>query len=234
MESDAIFNPLDKHNLGNSVADALLKTEAYSFDKIITLRGAGIYAIYYLGDFEPYQALAELNRAEATYPIYVGKAIPKGGRKGGTLDSSLDSTALSRRLLEHKSTIEAAPSLKITDFQYRCLVVDDIWIPLGETLIIQRFQPLWNHVVEGFGNHDPGGGRYGGMRPLWDELHPGRSWAQKCQAPKKMREQILRDVTSYMEKVIRHITLHVEVDPLQPPVVLPEGGISDSLSNENT
>ena len=34
---------------------------------------------------------------------------------------------------------------------------------------------LWNSLVDGFGNHDPGAGRYKGLRPRWDVLHPGRS-----------------------------------------------------------
>lgn len=231
MESELVFNPLDKRNLGKSVADALLETRSRSFKETITLSGAGIYAIYYSGAFEPYQPLAKLNRNEATYPIYVGKAIPKGGRKGGFLDGSKDSTALSRRLFEHKVTIESASSLNISDFCYRSLVVDDIWIPLGETLLIQRFQPLWNHVVDGFGNHDPGTGRYGGMRPLWDELHPGRSWAQKCQPPKNTHSQILDSISSYMERVIGATQLHVEVTPTQTPVLSANTMPTDNLTD---
>ncbi|MBL9178649.1 MAG: Eco29kI family restriction endonuclease [Verrucomicrobiaceae bacterium] len=76
---------------------------------------------------------------------------------------------------------------------------DDIWITLGEALVIQRFQPLWNQVVEGFGNHDPGSGRYEGMRPLWDELHPGRSWAARCKPPKLTHAQIVEAVADYMK-----------------------------------
>lgn len=110
----------------------------------------------------------------------------------------MDSTALSKRLQEHKASIDAVESLKIEDFTYRSLIVDDIWISLGETLVIQRYQPLWNQVVDGFGNHDPGGGRYSGMCPAWDELHPGRVWAARCQAPKLTRNQILESIDTYM------------------------------------
>jgi hypothetical protein len=61
---------------------------------------------------------------------------------------------------------------------------------LGETLLIAKFKPLWNMSIEGFGNHDPGAGRYGGLRPLWDVLHPGRAWAEKC----KMRPETAADL----------------------------------------
>jgi len=199
MDNESVFNPLAKRNVGKSVVDALLETAALPLKAVGIFPGAGVYAIYYHGSFPNYRPLSQLNQVDATYPIYVGKAIPKGGRKGTSSDASLDSTALSKRLQEHKASIEAVGSLKIEDFTYRSLVVDDIWISLGETLVIQRFQPLWNQVVDGFGNHDPGAGRHGGMRPLWDELHPGRSWAVKCQPPKLTMMQILKAVDVYVE-----------------------------------
>lgn len=208
MDSESVFNPLAKRNLGKSVVDALLESPALPLKDVGLFAGAGVYAIYYRGEFPNYSPLSQLNLDEPTFPIYVGKAIPKGGRKGSSSDASLDSVALSKRLQEHKVSIEVTTSLNTEDFTYRCLVVDDIWIPLGETLIIQRFQPLWNQVVDGFGNHDPGSGRHAGMRPSWDELHPGRAWATRCQPPKQTREQILEAVDAYMatlnQQAVRH------------------------------
>jgi len=197
-ENEPIFNPLAKRNLGKSIVDALLESPALPLSEIDVFPGAGVYAIYYHGAFPNYKRLGLLNQREATHPIYVGKAIPRGGRKGASADASVDSTALSKRLLEHKASIESVDSLRIEDFTYRSLVVDDIWIPLGETLVIQRFRPLWNQVVDGFGNHSPGGVREKGMRPLWDELHPGRAWAAKCKPPKLTRKEILKMVDDYM------------------------------------
>jgi hypothetical protein len=199
MEPPLLFNPLDKKNLGKSIVDALLEQPAQSLQQISPFQGAGIYAIYYSGNFPHYRKLAQLNRAQAQHPIYVGKAIPKGGRKGASIDASMDSKALSDRLNEHRETILAAASLKIADFKYRSLVLDDIWIPLGESLVIQQYQPLWNQVVEGFGNHDPGNGRYNGKRPVWDELHPGRLWAVRCQPPRLGMNQIIESVNAYMK-----------------------------------
>lgn len=199
MDNESVFNPLAKRNLGKSVVDALLESSALPLKDVGLFPGAGVYAIYYHGGFPNYKPLSLLNKSSSEYPIYVGKAIPKGGRKGTSADASLDSTALSKRLQEHKGSIEATASLNIKDFTYRSLVVDDIWIPLGETLIIQRFQPLWNQVVDGFGNHDPGSGRHAGMRPPWDELHPGRAWAARCQPPKSTKNQILEAVDTYMK-----------------------------------
>lgn len=47
----------------------------------------------------------------------------------------------------------------------------------GEGVLIRHFQPVWNQIIDGFGNHDPGSGRYQQKRSVWDLLHPGRRWA---------------------------------------------------------
>jgi len=57
-----------------------------------------------------------------------------------------------------------------------------VFIPLGESLLISHYRPLWNAVVDGFGNHPPGSGRSTGKKPMWDVLHPGRSWAEDLKA----------------------------------------------------
>jgi len=201
MDRQSVFNPLAKGNLGKSVVDALLDSLPLPLSEVANFPGAGIYAIYYKGPFPHYAPLSRLNQNAFAYPIYVGKAIPKGGRKGVSLDASLDSTSLSKRLQEHRATIEAADSLEVKDFFFRSLVVDDIWISLGETLVIQRFQPLWNKVVDGFGNHDPGSGRYRGKRPPWDELHPGRVWASRCEPSKLPKKAIIQAVDAYMQQL---------------------------------
>jgi hypothetical protein len=198
-----LFNPLDKANLGKSVVDALMGTKQVPMKGLPKFKGAGVYAIYYTGDYPAYTPLAALNKKGAKHPIYIGKAVPRGGRKGLQTDASMESSALYDRLCEHAESIEVADELKTEHFQCRYLVVDDIWIGLGETLLIQRFNPLWNQVVEGFGNHDPGKGRRKGMRPLWDELHPGRVWAKKCRPAKMSQAEILAEVGKYMTTLSR-------------------------------
>jgi hypothetical protein len=198
------YNPLEKVNLGISVAEAMLSQDAMPLSELPVFSGAGIYALYYHGDFAAYGKLAYLNRTQgASVPIYVGKAIPEGGRKGGALPASLSSgratRALYKRLTEHAESIRTT-NLSIQDFSCRYLVVDDIWIPLGESLLITRFAPLWNLLVDGFGNHDPGKGRYNGLAPKWDVLHPGRIWASRCQSRVETAEQIATEVASWLEQ----------------------------------
>jgi hypothetical protein len=155
------YNPLDKIHLGESVVRALLECQAVDLPPAESFVGAGLYALYYTGKFPAYQSLAEQNRANAwAKPIYVGKAVPAGARKGGYGLGASPGEVLYRRLCEHASSIQQTTNLALSDFRCRYLVVDDIWIPLGESLLISRFVPLWNHHLDGFGNHDPGSGRY--------------------------------------------------------------------------
>ncbi len=180
MENQEPYNPLHKKNLGTSVAEALLARVPEPLPPPNTFDGAGIYAIYYTGDFPVYRPISGSDKKiHLQYPIYVGKAVPEGARKGGLgLDVPVG-RVLHRRLTEHAKSIEQAKNLNLVDFRCRFLVVDDIWIPLGEALLIEMFSPLWNIVVDGFGNHDPGGGRYNQQVSAWDVIHPGRPWAEK-------------------------------------------------------
>jgi hypothetical protein len=112
--------------------------------------------------------------------IYIGKAIPRGGRKGGiTEDSAAKGFALRDRLGQHSTSIQQAINLDIEHFFFQALVVDDIWIPLGENMLIELYKPAWNRIIDGFGNKDPGKRRKDQYRSSWDVIHPGRKFAEK-------------------------------------------------------
>ena len=185
MSREEPYNPLEKRQLARSVVQALLERDTAPLPPEAPFIGGGVYAIYYTGSFPYYAKLSQLNKKSAEeIPIYVGKAVPTGRRKGGASFDVTHGTELFRRLNEHSETIKAANNLNLHDFYCRYLVVDDIWIPLGEALLIQDFRPVWNVVVDGFGNHDPGSGRYQQKKSPWDALHPGRNWAEKLQPQK--------------------------------------------------
>jgi hypothetical protein len=198
------FNPLDKKNLGASVAEALVTSKAHDLGAIPAFSGVGIYAIYYCGEFRPYQRIAQQNadRQQPRMPIYVGKAVPAGSRKGNAISDPLQSRSLYNRLSEHAESISLAENIEIDDFVCRYVIVDEIWIPLGESLLIAKFAPVWNTIVEGFGNHDPGSGRYQGLRPRWDVAHPGRAWALKCKQREETAADVLRDASSYLDNIV--------------------------------
>ena len=221
MSGSEPFNPLDKSNLGISVAQALLSRQPIELSKITTFQGAGVYALYYTGPFKPYTKLASQNKSGRFFmPIYIGKAENKK-RKGKTTGTT-KSTVLYRRLLDHVESIrQAKTTLAIGDFSCRYLVVDDIWVPLGESLLIAKFAPLWNRLIDGFGNHDPGAGRYEGMRPRWDVLHPGRPWANRCQARPESAAQISTDVEQYLRSIPSEPPRFYAGEPLPPDYLVP-------------
>lgn len=200
MTQEKPFNPLDRVSLAASVAEALLSKSPVSMAAVPNFWGAGVYAIYYTGEFEPYKRIADQNNnGKWGLPIYVGKAIPEGGRRGAILNDIYSGNALFKRLKEHAESIYLASStIKLEDFYCRYLVVEDIWIPLGESLLISKFSPVWNLLVDGFGNHDPGSGRYNGLRPRWDVLHPGRLWAENCRQRPESAETICSEVSDFL------------------------------------
>lgn len=196
-----IYNPLDKRNLGESVADALLNSPILKMPPDIFI-GAGVYAIYYTGNLSIYSELSKVNKnGQFACPIYVGKAVPAGARKGGMGLDTEHGKVLYSRLGQHAESINCAENLDINDFYCRYLVVDDIWIPLAESMLIERFQPVWNRVLDGFGNHDPGKGRYAGMKPQWDCVHPGREWASRLQPCANTKEQLEEKIKQYLENI---------------------------------
>lgn len=160
--------------------------------------GGGVYALYYLGDYELYAPFSNLNKPAIQHPIYVGKAVPPGWRTGRT--SSSVTPDLYRRLREHARSLTQAANLDINEFQYRFIILNDVEsdlvVPVEATLI-RRHQPLWNMVVDGFGNHDPGKGRYNQARLEWDVLHPGRRWAERLTGIPSTLDDIVVKVRSH-------------------------------------
>jgi hypothetical protein len=191
------YNPLDKRNLALSVTNELLRHPLLPLSQP-TFEGAGIYALYCVGtqsSFPLYQRLAE----PTAPPIYVGKAVPAGARVGGIGFDAGHGLALSSRLRDHAASINDVTNLALADFVCRYLIVDDIWIPLGESLLIEMFRPLWNTTITSFGNHDPGAGRYNQQRSFWDTLHPGRVWAERLQPNRLSYETIWQRAVDYVD-----------------------------------
>jgi len=169
--------------------------------------GAGVYALYYFGSFTPYQPLAIKTRTGGQIPIYVGKAVPAGWRTSRQASPTSTTTAsVCARLGQHARTIDGASNLEITDFECRFMVVAASivgMIPAIESALISKFHPLWNSVVDGFGNHDPGSGRYGQVPSEWDILHPGRSWVSRLINPSLVTN---REITQRVEAALTHLS----------------------------
>ncbi|MCM1489347.1 MAG: Eco29kI family restriction endonuclease [Muribaculum sp.] len=160
--------------------------------------GAGVYALYYIGKSGIYKKFHEINRLEYSQPIYVGKAVPRGWRQGRIEESR--SNELYRRLCDHAKSINAAKNIKANDFLCRFMILENAasnLIGTVEAALIRHYQPLWNCIVDGFGNHDPGKGRYNQEKSEWDIIHPGRQWANKCTQSSKTKIEIETSVKLY-------------------------------------
>ena len=148
---------------------------------IASIQGPGIYALHYHGGLSFYGPIGD-----GRSPIYVGKAVPPGSRKGGALDP--DAPALRGRIREHLRSIQYAENLDSRDFAVRALAVEPVWITLAERFLVDHYRPVWNLCLDGFGDHDPGSDRYQGEKSWWDTLHQGRPWAANLRAVKTRSE----------------------------------------------
>lgn len=159
-------------------------TPVYELPPPERFHGTGVYAIYCIAREGVYSQYHSINRTSFSLPIYVGKAVPRGWRQARTttyLDSEI--FELYGRLREHNRSIIEGSGIEIDDFRCRFMILEgqesDL-IGTVEAALIRMYRPLWNTVVDGFGNHDPGKGRYNQAKSDWDVYHRGRKWAEKC------------------------------------------------------
>ena len=184
------YNPRSVDELGRNEARALMEYPADALPPTEAFDGAGVYSLHYTGAFPAYAAIG------LDVPIYVGKADPPGRRQGRTQAST---AVLHRRRQEHAESIEAATNLDLSDFRCRWLVLDPVWVGLTEQVLLAQYQPLWNVVVDGFGNHDPGAGRRNQRRSRWDTLHPGRGWASRLADRGETATDVVTAIAGYRE-----------------------------------
>ena len=174
------------------------KTPLHSLPPADRFTSGGVYALYYSGNFRLYSHIAASNRRQKSpQPIYVGKAVPPGWRTARAANATEAST-LFGRLREHARNIDQANNLDASDFYTRFMVLkgleSDLVIPV-EAELIRRYKPLWNTFVDGFGNHDPGQGRYNQARSEWDVLHAGRPWADRLTGSSPQMKDIVKKIT---------------------------------------
>jgi hypothetical protein len=167
--------------------------ERYSLVDITTFIGAGVYALYLVdATGTPYEGVVDSSR-----PIYVGKAVPEGSRQGRTVN--INTSKLSARIREHRRSIESV-QLGAYRFEVRFAILTEQGLDLIsalESALIRKHMPLWNSYIDGFGNHDPGKGRYEQSISEWDTLHVGRVWAQRLTGVPPKIENILQKIENY-------------------------------------
>lgn len=177
-------------------------TPVFSLPPPEKFSGAGVYAIYCLAKTGIYSKFgAEVNRTAYTVPIYVGKAVPPGWRQSRILDKETSGNSLFNRLAQHTSSINEGKQLSLADFTCRFVIFEGdsvSMIAAVESAIITEHTPLWNSVIDGFGNHDPGARRSTGRTTQWDALHPGRTWAKRMTGDTPDRLELIRRIRDYM------------------------------------
>jgi hypothetical protein len=175
------FNPLDPDSIGTMLRERLEKNDPQSFPPQ-PFRGAGLYALYYVGDtIQEYRPLVDEFNLGRGIPVYVGKA--EAGSSNYRYGPDYDATKLYKRIEKHANSISEVEringeqNLRLTDFRVRFLSLDDAWIVLGERALLRAYRPvLWNTIVNGFGSNPPGTARTN-ARSVWDTMHPGRDRA---------------------------------------------------------
>ncbi len=195
------FNPLDVSNIGVTLAIELLQRPEAPLPPPDAFPGAGVYAIYYRGSFEPYASMTEANRERLTLPIYIGSAVREGA-KLGFKSTPEHHPRVHDRLESHAASIEAARSLEVKDFYCRYLVLDDAFILLAESVLIGFFRPLWNGM--GFGSKVVGTYRMTGRPSKWDTLHPGREGRPlaTAEAEAEIRTKIAKQIEKIKERPV--------------------------------
>lgn len=178
-------------------------TPIHSLPPLDAFEEEGVYALYYVGRLELYRPIAQANRSEAVVPIHVGKAVPEGWRtaRSGSRDSR--NPTLYRRLSEHAKGIRQGKGLNQRAFTCKFMILEGQESDLISTVeaeLIRRYNPLWNSRIDGFGNHDPGSGRYAQALSEWDVLHPGRPWAAKLTGKRPNLRTIVAKIREALER----------------------------------
>jgi hypothetical protein len=208
LRPESIFDPTDPNTAGRVVALTLVAQARHPLSAIPDFYGAGIYAIYYRGDFAPYSPLSGTD-----HPIYVGKADPDNQ---AAKDAISQGTKLSARLKEHAKSIRKATStLNIKDFECRFLIVQTGFQKSAEDYLINFFKPIWNSETKicfGLGKHGDSSETRGNKRSPWDTLHPGREWAGASTENQKAPELILQQIASHLIKHQPYADIHAIFD----------------------
>ncbi|MBN1176697.1 MAG: Eco29kI family restriction endonuclease [Dehalococcoidales bacterium] len=74
----------------------------------------------------------------------------------------------------------------------------EIFVAPVEAELIRKYEPVWNTIIDGFGNHDPGSGRYNQAPSEWDVIHPGRLWASRLTGKPPALQDIIAKLNDHL------------------------------------
>ncbi|MCY3566628.1 MAG: Eco29kI family restriction endonuclease [Gammaproteobacteria bacterium] len=192
-----VFDPGDPAVVGRFIALALVAQPKLPLAEVRRFHGSGVYALYYNGEFPPYNPIAGTET-----PIYIGKAEPAEETARNPLDQG---ERVSRRLRDHRRSIgKAETTLNPEDFDCRFLIVQTGWQGAAEDFLIELFRPIWNNetgICYGLGKHGDSPSTRSNKRSPWDTLHSGREWAWKDpdMEDARSKEKILADLRAHFD-----------------------------------
>lgn len=224
------FDPLKPENIGAMLRSKLegLDLQKFPHDPFL---GAGLYALYYEGNFPVYERITDCRT-----PIYVGKA--EAGNSSYGFDPDYNMPKLTDRIKKHSQSVKeveaSGGNISRSEFRVRALSLEDAWIVLGERALLQNYRPvLWNTIMNGFGSNEPGVAR-SNSRSVWDTIHPGRSRAgylpNRRFTLKEMKHRIAEGIAiSTMDEGLDRKRRLRALERLRPPVIWapPKRGAED-------
>lgn len=194
-QPDHIFDPSNPNYMGRFTAAALLIQPRHPLRDVAKFYGAGVYALYYTGDFAAYEKISGKET-----PLYAGKADPKIANAENPTEQG---DSLSRRINEHRKSIELVSGeggISLDDFEVRYLVTASGFQVTAENFLINYFKPIWNKETKicfGIGKHGDDANTRKNKKSPWDTLHPGRKWALASEEI-KTPEEIAADISDHL------------------------------------
>lgn len=191
-----IFDPSNPNYMGRFTAAALLIQPRHPLAEVEKFYGAGVYALYYKGDFTAYEKVSGKET-----PLYTGKADPKIAHSENPTEQG---DSLSRRINEHRKSIQLVSGdggISLEDFEVRYLVTASGFQVTAENFLINYFKPIWNKETKicfGIGKHGDDANTRKNKKSPWDTLHPGRKWALASEEL-KTPEEIARDISDHLD-----------------------------------
>lgn len=190
-----VFDPGDPLRIAELIVNTMNAQPKIPLSSIGRFWGAGVYALYYKGDYDAYRPIKGRN-----HPIYVGKADPKDTH---AKTPEGQGAKLCGRLSEHAKNIGKASNLRVEDFECRYLVVQSAWQKAAEDHLIVVYKPIWNNETDicyGLGKHGDKSDTRKNERSPWDMLHPGRKWAEGNPVNSKSVAQIKADIAAHFRQ----------------------------------
>ncbi|WP_413711839.1 Eco29kI family restriction endonuclease [Rhizobium sp. Rhizsp82] len=182
--------------------DLLENAPAFPLANSGEIRGQGVYALVYRGQFPTYAPISVANRVGArVYPIYLGKAwaLKVGG----------EARAGAERVGRHRRSITVLRDLDVNDFEVRFIRLPWGKVESVEQALIKLYAPLWNAALPGFGNKQPGNTRETQRRSAFDTFHPGRAYTDALQPTDRslsdLKDAVIKHILSWAECVVDRI-----------------------------